>query len=190
MSCSNAKRLVEMKSWEGRAADLQTQDTGARRHKMPCVIVCVEPNEVSLQHSFQNLHTDWKRAVDLRGGEGSVQEESDLKQHMLLVPECLTRTTIMHSYGSPRVSGCCEVAKDSTCQVQCYLHLHLACPCPESRVPYTDLHINVVTICGLSGRVQEIAACRQARLVTHNSSFIVRSVYRAVLSPWSLPRNC
>jgi hypothetical protein len=86
------QKIFKLKSWEGRAADLQTQDAGASRHKVPCVIICVEPNEVCLQHSFQDLHPDWKRAVNLRGGEGSVQEEADLMQHMLLVPGGLTRT--------------------------------------------------------------------------------------------------
>lgn len=54
------------------------QYPGTTAEEVASVIVSVEPNQIAVQDSIENLIADWQDTVDFTGWERSVQEEAEL----------------------------------------------------------------------------------------------------------------
>jgi hypothetical protein len=57
---------------------------------MSRIVICVEPNEIAVEHTKQQLVTDGQDSVDFAAREGSMEEKSDL-DIFLAIPNLLAK---------------------------------------------------------------------------------------------------
>lgn len=57
---------------------------------MPSIVVGMEPNQVAMQDTEQQLVPDWENSVDLAAREGRMEEEADL-DILLAIADLLTQ---------------------------------------------------------------------------------------------------